>query len=97
VTLGDGTLVANFHITGDRAQLERVGAFVAGRERVVLGGDANLRGVGLDGFSPPLADSIDQILVRGLPASAPQRWPDERRRLDGRLLSDHAPVELTVG
>ena len=24
-------------------------------------------------------------------------WPEERRRSDGRLLSDHAPVELTVG
>ena len=24
------------------------------------------------------------------------RWPDERRRVDGRLLSDHAPVEVTI-
>jgi endonuclease/exonuclease/phosphatase family metal-dependent hydrolase len=45
----------------------------------------------------PLADSIDQILVRGLPSTSPVRWPDDRRRVDGRLLSDHAPVELTVG
>ena len=25
-----------------------------------------------------------------------QRWPDERRRFEGRLLSDHAPVEVTI-
>src|SRR2546421_697595 len=24
-------------------------------------------------------------------------WPAERRRVEGRLLSDHAPVEVTVG
>ncbi len=45
----------------------------------------------------PLADSIDQVLVRGLPSSAPTAWPAERRRVNGRLLSDHAPVEAAVG
>jgi endonuclease/exonuclease/phosphatase family metal-dependent hydrolase len=64
---------------------------------VILAGDTNLRGAGIDGFSPPLAESIDQILVRGLPSTPQVRWPDERRRLEGRLLSDHAPVELSVG
>jgi endonuclease/exonuclease/phosphatase family metal-dependent hydrolase len=48
------------------------------------------------GFSAP-APGIDQVLVRGLPATPPFIWPEERRRIDGRLLSDHAPVELTVG
>jgi endonuclease/exonuclease/phosphatase family metal-dependent hydrolase len=48
------------------------------------------------GFSPP-APGIDQILVRGLPATAPSVWPEKRRRVDGRLLSDHAPVELHLG
>jgi endonuclease/exonuclease/phosphatase family metal-dependent hydrolase len=47
------------------------------------------------GFSRPI-DGIDQILVRGARVGKPQRWPDERRRLDGRLLSDHAPVEVTI-
>jgi endonuclease/exonuclease/phosphatase family metal-dependent hydrolase len=93
----DDVVVANFHISGDREQLERVTAFAARHARVILAGDANLRGAGLDGFTPPLADSIDQILVRGLPATPPERWPDERRRREGRLLSDHAPVELIVG
>ncbi|MDX6465015.1 MAG: hypothetical protein QOI27_55, partial [Gaiellaceae bacterium] len=48
-------------------------------------------------FSEPLPGSIDQILVRGLPSTPPVAWPEERRRAGGRLLSDHAPVELHVG
>jgi endonuclease/exonuclease/phosphatase family metal-dependent hydrolase len=47
------------------------------------------------GFSGPTA-GIDQILVRGRPAGKPQRWADERRRFDGRFLSDHAPVEVVI-
>ena len=48
------------------------------------------------GFSRP-RPGIDQVLVRGAAASRAHRWPDERRRLDGRLLSDHAPVEVRLG
>jgi endonuclease/exonuclease/phosphatase family metal-dependent hydrolase len=48
------------------------------------------------GFSRPGA-GIDQVLVRGLAASPSTRWPEERRRLGGRILSDHAPVEVRVG
>jgi endonuclease/exonuclease/phosphatase family metal-dependent hydrolase len=47
------------------------------------------------GFSQPIS-GIDQILVRGARAGPAKRWPDERRRLEGRLLSDHAPVEVTI-
>jgi hypothetical protein len=103
--LDGGIYVWNFHTAGDD-QFVTVADLVAthGGERAILAGDANLRpgeGRGYDlleerGFSEPLAASIDQILVRGLSASAPARWPDDRRRLDGRLLSDHAPVELTI-
>jgi endonuclease/exonuclease/phosphatase family metal-dependent hydrolase len=89
-------------------ELLRAGAFVDGlalpAEPVVLCGDANIRpGSGSAyaelrdwGFSEP-APGIDQILVRGLPSTPPLVWPDDRRRVDGRLLSDHAPVELQVG
>lgn len=48
------------------------------------------------GFSGPVP-GIDQILVRGLPSSKPRRWPEERRRVEGRLLSDHTPVEVRIG
>lgn len=100
IQLDGGTLVGNFHVTGGAVaeeQFHRVLDLVPG-DAVVLAGDVNLRPpYDLVGFSEPLADSIDQILVRGLPSTAPVAWPTERRRVDGRLLSDHAPVEATVG
>lgn len=40
---------------------------------------------------------IDHVLARGAPVTRTARWPDDRRRRDGLLLSDHAPVEATVG
>jgi endonuclease/exonuclease/phosphatase family metal-dependent hydrolase len=39
---------------------------------------------------------IDHVLVRGAEAGAQRRWPDDRRRSDGLLLSDHAPVEVEL-
>ncbi|MDX6414545.1 MAG: hypothetical protein QOH23_1955 [Gaiellaceae bacterium] len=48
------------------------------------------------GFSGPTPTGIDHVLVRGLDASPPVRWPLERRASQGRLLSDHAPVEREV-
>jgi len=93
----DDVFVANFHIGADELQLRRVVEFVAGEHHVVLAGDANTPLAGAPGFSPPLPGSIDQVLVRGLPATAPQAWPEDRRRAEGRLLSDHAPVELVAG
>jgi endonuclease/exonuclease/phosphatase family metal-dependent hydrolase len=72
---------------------------------VVLAGDFNVRAArsrtlrdltGPEwGFSEP-GPGIDQILVRGAPASAPRRWPDDQRRHGDHLLSDHAPVEVDV-
>jgi endonuclease/exonuclease/phosphatase family metal-dependent hydrolase len=101
-------LATCFHVTGGSvadAQFRRVAELVEGEPVVVLGGDVNLRPeegetyelLRARGFSEPLAGSIDQILVRGAPATPPLAWPNERRRIDGRLLSDHAPVELRVG
>jgi endonuclease/exonuclease/phosphatase family metal-dependent hydrolase len=97
VRLDGGVYVANAHISGDHRQLARVLEFVVDEPRVVVSGDFNLPGEGLPGFSQPLPESIDQVLVRGLPADHALRWPDERRRVGARLLSDHAPVELHVG
>lgn len=47
------------------------------------------------GFSAP-GPHIDHIVVRGAEVSELRVWPEERRALDGRLLSDHAPVELEL-
>ncbi len=107
----DGRIaVVNFHVTGGSAtdeQLRAVADFAEtlDAEAAILAGDANVRpGDGATyellrerGFSEPLPASIDQILVRGLPSSPPFAWPEDRRRVNGGLLSDHAPVELTVG
>jgi endonuclease/exonuclease/phosphatase family metal-dependent hydrolase len=47
------------------------------------------------GFSAAIP-GLDQVLVRGATASRPEPWPEERRRVGGRLLSDHAPVEVRI-
>ena len=49
------------------------------------------------GFTAVGVDGIDRVLVRGAPLDGAVRWPPERRRLDGRLLSDHTPVEARIG
>ena len=89
------------------AELLRAASFVDGFARpdepVLLCGDFNLSvrnsGAlpqlvgpewGFDGASP---QGIDHVLSRGLALGPPMHWPDARRRLDGRLLSDHAPLE----
>ena len=100
VHLEHGPWIYDFHVTGGAVaeeQFHRVLDLSRG-DPVVVAGDANLRPpYGIDGFSAPLAGSIDQILVRGLPSSPPVAWPAERRQVNGRLLSDHAPLEVTVG
>jgi endonuclease/exonuclease/phosphatase family metal-dependent hydrolase len=104
----DGRFVlCNFHVTGGvpaDEQFLRVIEFAhAQGRRVVLAGDANLfppSGRGYArlrelGFSEP-APGIDQIVVRGLATTVPVVWAEDRRRAAAGLLSDHAPVELTV-
>jgi endonuclease/exonuclease/phosphatase family metal-dependent hydrolase len=92
------------------AELLRAAAFVDALatpdEPIVIGGDFNVTGARSRtltelarpewGFSGP-GPGIDQILVRGMRASAPERWPADRRRVGGRLLSDHAPVDVRIG
>jgi endonuclease/exonuclease/phosphatase family metal-dependent hydrolase len=48
------------------------------------------------GFTGATQTGIDHVLVRGLRAGPPEPWPPERRSVDGRLLSDHAPVDRGV-
>jgi endonuclease/exonuclease/phosphatase family metal-dependent hydrolase len=93
-------LVANLHATNnpDLAKLE-VGLaadLLHDAEHVLLCGDFNVPRFTVADFSPPLA-GIDQILVRGLELERrPERWPKERRLVNGHLLSDHAPVEAVI-
>ncbi|HEX6489957.1 MAG TPA: endonuclease/exonuclease/phosphatase family protein [Gaiellaceae bacterium] len=46
------------------------------------------------GFSPASEEGVDHVLVRGARVSPPAHWPPERRVVAGRLLSDHAPLDL---
>jgi endonuclease/exonuclease/phosphatase family metal-dependent hydrolase len=79
---------------------------LAGPDEVcVLAGDFNItaeRSLTLNeitgpewGFSRP-AEGIDHVLVRGAEASAPERWPISRRRVDGVVVSDHSPVDVRI-
>ena len=78
-------------------------AFAEPDDVLVLAGDLNVireRSSTLTalvewGFTKPIA-WIDQVLVRGATSGHAHRWPDERRRAHGKLLSDHAPVEVTI-
>jgi endonuclease/exonuclease/phosphatase family metal-dependent hydrolase len=91
-----------------QAELMRAATFATSKAEpgdiVVLAGDFNLTGASSTmreltgtewGFSEA-GPGIDHVLVRGAETSAPRRWPTERRRVDGRLLSDHAPVEVEI-
>lgn len=109
---GQTAIVANLHATGGdpavtAVEVDRAAAFAAGLgapgEPVVLAGDFNtapdLSGRGFDeaAASGRISWGIDHVLVRGLPAGEQRSWPEERRRVDGFVLSDHAPVEREVG
>jgi endonuclease/exonuclease/phosphatase family metal-dependent hydrolase len=102
---GAGTLLlANLHASHGaddaRVQVENAVAdlleLARPDEPVVMAGDFNftpdLRHLGFTGEGP----GIDHVLVRGEVAEPLHVWPDERRRLNGMLLSDHAPVERSL-
>jgi endonuclease/exonuclease/phosphatase family metal-dependent hydrolase len=101
--------VGNLHASNDfrrpdvpAAEIVRAEAFVTELAQglpSVLAGDFNLRAehlLELPGWST-LGPGIDHVLVRELAASPLHVWPEERRRHDGAVLSDHAPVEVTIG
>jgi endonuclease/exonuclease/phosphatase family metal-dependent hydrolase len=98
-------VVANLHVNhgAEVAQLEagrsRTFAEAASRpgEAIVLAGDFNLLDVRLENYSAASTGVVDHILVSGASVSAPVVWPRERRHLDGVVLSDHAPVDVTIG
>jgi endonuclease/exonuclease/phosphatase family metal-dependent hydrolase len=100
VRVDDLLVVANVHASGHaaQAQVERaltwLDALLRRDEPLVLAGDFNAS-LRLPEFTPPHG-GIDDVLVRGAPATPLTVWPAERRRQNGVVLSDHAPVELTV-
>jgi endonuclease/exonuclease/phosphatase family metal-dependent hydrolase len=104
----EGLVVGNLHATNDfrrpevpAAEILRGEAFVtgfAGALPCILAGDFNLRAEHmpeLPGWSA-VGPGIDHVLVRKLSASPLGVWPVERRLHNGAVLSDHAPVEVTI-
>lgn len=98
----DGLVVGNVHASNEfrrpevpRAELTRAHALVdamAGGGPRVLAGDFNLRAPELPG------PEIDHVVVAGIAHGPLVVWPEERRRYGGgAVLSDHAPVEVTLG
>ncbi|MGH3030325.1 MAG: endonuclease/exonuclease/phosphatase family protein [Gaiellaceae bacterium] len=99
---GERLVLANLHASNspDRRlvdeEIERAVGFLAGAECCVLCGDFNVARHSVPAFTEPI-DGIDQVLVRGATLErGPEPWPEERRRFDGLVLSDHAPVEAVV-
>ncbi len=105
----ESLVVANLHASNDFRRPAQVAAEIVRAERFaselagdlpcVLAGDFNLRAEHLrelPGFTA-LGPGIDHVLVRGLPAAPLAVWPEQRRRQNGRVLSDHPPVETRIG
>jgi endonuclease/exonuclease/phosphatase (EEP) superfamily protein YafD len=91
------------------AEVMRAATFadaLAGPDEVcVLAGDFNItaeRSLTLAELGQPewgfsrASEGIDHVLVRGAQASDPERWPIGQRRVDGVVVSDHAPVDVVL-
>lgn len=98
----EGIVIGNVHASNEfrrpdvpRAELKRAHALVEALAQPgdarVLAGDFNLDEPELPG------PNIDHIVVAGLPHGPLEVWPEERRRQNGAVLSDHAPVEVRIG
>lgn len=98
----DGIVIGNVHASNEfrrpevpRAELARAQALVDGLAAAgdarVLAGDFNLTDPDLPG------PNIDHVVVAGAEHGPLQVWPEERRRQNGAVLSDHAPVEVRLG
>ena len=106
---GESTLLANAHLDSGRQsdeELLQAAAFVDGfaqtGESVVLAGDFNITAessqairtlAGGDSLSGATPTGIDHVLSRGFQGAPGEPWPVARRTVDGRILSDHAPVD----
>jgi hypothetical protein len=110
VRLEGGAVVCTLHASNARdiriteAEVEHAAQWagrLAGDAVCVVAGDLNVDTVRsevfgrLAGFSAP-GPGVDHVLVRGAEVADYERWRRDRRLLDGRVLSDHAPVEARV-
>ena len=94
-----GIWCANLHaqvhsVQRAQADIERAAAAVlawaGGGGPALLGGDFNVREPAATGFAALGGHGVDHVLGHGLRAAGPPELPDRG------LLSDHAPVIVTV-
>ena len=71
-------------------------------EPIVFAGDFNITAArsealrvlaGAESLTGATATGIDQVLSRGLRGAPGEPWPVARRTVEGRILSDHPPVD----
>ena len=94
VRLVDGGWVANLHATlrpeaRSRSDVARAVATWADADRLVLGGDFNLRRVDAGGLEHVAGHGVDHVLARGWRGGRPEV-------LDAGRLSDHRPVRVEL-
>jgi endonuclease/exonuclease/phosphatase family metal-dependent hydrolase len=88
-----GMWVANVHCGGPLRDARLAAQTVlhwAREAPLVFGGDFNIRGLALDGFTFAGGHGVDLVFVRGLSAASGATVLDRGR------LSDHAPVAVTI-
>ncbi len=93
VRLSDGLWFCNLHAAAKAAQGRLAAATALTWARgvpVVLGGDFNVRGLTLEQFAHAGGHEVDHVFVHRLTAVGPGEV------LDRGVLSDHAPVVVTV-
>ena len=106
----EGLVVANLHATNDfrdpqiaAAEIVRAEAFVtgvAGSLPCILAGDFNLRAEHLlraRRAGPPAARESTTCSCAGSPRRRSPSGRSSGARHNGAVLSDHAPVEVTIG
>jgi endonuclease/exonuclease/phosphatase family metal-dependent hydrolase len=94
IRLGDGGWVVNLHATRlpkarTRADGARAAATWADAERLVLGGDFNLRRVDIVNLEHMAGHGVDHVLARGWRCASAEV-------LEGGELSDHRPVRVVL-
>jgi len=98
-TLGDGTHVANMHLSLSparaRDELERALALAGAGSPLIFAGDLNLRDPVAPGLEHVAARDVDHVFVRGFELAGEVVKPD-RGLESGGVLSDHEALLVPV-
>jgi endonuclease/exonuclease/phosphatase family metal-dependent hydrolase len=98
VRLADAELRRATNFVDRRAEVEEI-VIVAGDFNVVRTQSATI--AELESLPPESrwddrGAHVDHVLLRGAPAASARVWSREERTVEGRLLSNHYPIEITI-